>query len=156
MSRLTICIDSNFILYELIYLWLLKDHGQRLPPRKLSRASQFSTQTILKVKADKLIDDVIKPLHVKPAPTNDNFNYIADIHSKWYRNYFYFCATYNCPSPNAISPSFETKFARMEYVAENTFNLAYMRHTEQWFEVFQDLSMDECSKSIEEDPIFTP
>jgi hypothetical protein len=31
-----------------------------------------------------------------------------------------------------------------------------MRHTEQWFEVFQDISMDECLKLIEEDPLFMP
>ena len=29
-----------------------------------------STQSMLKEKADKLIDDVIKPQYVKPAPTN--------------------------------------------------------------------------------------
>ena len=87
---------------------------------------------------------------------NDRFQDIAGIYSKWYRINFYFCATYNCPSPNAISPSFETKFARMEYVADNKFNLAYMRHTEQWFEVFQAISMDECLKLIEEDPLFMP
>jgi hypothetical protein len=44
----------------------------------------------------------------------------------------------------------------MEYVADNRFNLAYMRHTEQWFEVSQDISMDECLKSIEENPVFMP
>jgi hypothetical protein len=98
------------------------------PPKKIKLTVPVSTQVMLKEKADKLIDDVIKPQYVKPAPTTDDYNYIADIHSKWYRNYFYFCATYNCPSPNAISPSFETKFARMEYVADNKFNLAYMRH----------------------------
>ena len=95
-------------------------------PKKIKPAVPVSTQSLLKEKADKLIVDVIKPTHVKPAPTTDDFNYIADIYSKWYRNNFYFCATYNCPSPNAISPSFETKFARMEYVADNKFNLAYM------------------------------
>jgi hypothetical protein len=98
----------------------------------------------------------MKPEHVKPAPVTDHFNYIADIHSKRYRNYFYFCTTYNCPSPNAISPFFETKFARMEYIAENSFNLAFMRHTEKWTEVAQDISMDECLAMITEDPIFTP
>jgi hypothetical protein len=98
----------------------------------------------------------MKPEHVKPASTTDDFNYIADIYCKWYRNYFYFCATYNCPSPNAIYPSFETKFARMEYVADNRFNLAFMRHTEQWAEVAQDISMEECLTMISEDPIFTP
>ena len=115
-----------------------------------------TVKPMLKEKADKLIDDVIKPQHVEPAPTTNDYNYIADINSKWSRNYFYFCATYNCPSPNAISSSFETNFARMEYVENNKFNLAYMRHTEKWFEVFQDLSMDECLKIIEDDPIFMP
>jgi len=31
-----------------------------------------STQSLLKEKADKLIDGVIKPMHVKPAPTIDD------------------------------------------------------------------------------------
>lgn len=126
------------------------------PPKKSKPNVPDSTQSILKEKAGRLIDDVMKPEHMKPAPTNNDFNYIVDIHSKWYRNYFYFCTTYNCPSANAISPSFETKFARMEYVAANRFNLAYMRHTGQWLEVFQDMSMDECLKMIEENPIFMP
>ncbi len=119
------------------------------PPKKTT-----PTVSTLKEKADKLIDEVIKPQHLQPA--TDDFNYIADIHSKWYRNYFYFCATYNCPSANSVYPSFETKFARMEYIDENKFNLAYMRHTEQWWEVFQDMSMDDCLKEIEQNPIFTP
>jgi hypothetical protein len=125
-------------------------------PKKSKPTVPALTQAMLKEKADRLIDDVMKPEHVKPAPTNNDFNYIADIYSKWYRNYFYFCATYNCPSPNAISPSFETKYARMEYIAVNRFNLAFIRHTEQWFEVAQDISMDECLTMITEDPIFTP
>jgi hypothetical protein len=133
-----------------------KKSWQFTAPKKSIPSVPSSTKSFLKEKADKLIDYVLKPTYVKPIPTIGDYNYIADIHSKWYRNYFYFCATYNCPSPNAISPSFEAKFARMEYIADNKFNLAYMRHTEQWFEVFQDISMDECLKLIEENPILTP
>ncbi|MDJ0596612.1 MAG: hypothetical protein QNJ72_42700 [Pleurocapsa sp. MO_226.B13] len=65
----------------------------------------------LKETADEIIETILKPKHIKPPPTDNDFNYLVDIYSKWYRNYFYFCAKYNCPSPNAISPSFETKFA---------------------------------------------
>ena len=126
------------------------------PTKKMKSTVPDLIKSRVKEKADKLIETVIKPQHIKPAPTTHDYNYIADINSKWYRNYFYFCATYNCPSPNAISPSFETKFARMEYVADNQFNLAYMRHTEQWHEVFQALSLDECLKLIEEDSLFSP
>ncbi len=133
-----------------------KKSWQATPPKKNKPTVPDSMQAMLKEKADRLIEDIIKPEHVKPASTTHDFNYIADIHSKWYKNYFYFCASYNCPSPHAISPSFETKFARMEYIADNLFNLAYMRHTEKWFEVAQDISMDECLKMIEENPIFIP
>ena len=133
-----------------------KKSWQVMPAKKTKPTAPSSTQSLLKEKADKIIDEVIKPAHVKSASITNNFNYIADIYSKWYRNNFYFCATYNCPSANAIHPSFETKFARMEYVADNKFNLAYMRHTEKWFEVSQDISIEECLKLIEEDPIFMP
>ena len=44
----------------------------------------------------------------------------------------------------------------MEFVADNQFNLAYMRYTGKWFEVSQAISMDECLKLIEEDLIFMP
>jgi hypothetical protein len=114
-----------------------------------------STNQQLKVKAEILVES-LKQLHIKPATTTHDYNYIAEIYCKWYRNSFYFCATYNCPSSNAIAPSFETKFARMEYVSFDSFNLSYMRHTGQWFEVFQNLTSDECLKLIQNDPIFTP
>ncbi|HME54063.1 MAG TPA: hypothetical protein VKM55_17685 [Candidatus Lokiarchaeia archaeon] len=79
-----------------------------------------------------------------------------DIYSRWYRNYFYFCSKYSSPGPNAISPFFETKFARMEYMPNGRFNLAYMRYTGQWLEVFTDLSLEECLEMIEKGPWFHP
>lgn len=110
----------------------------------------------LKEKADEIIETILKPKHIKPPPTDNDFNYLVDIYSKWYRNYFYFCARYNCPSPNAISPSFETKFARMEYVGNERFNLSYMRHTQKWWEIYQELTITECLKLIVEEPHFIP
>jgi len=115
-----------------------------------------SVKSDLKKKADKLIETVMKPQYVKEPPKDMVFNYIVDIFSKWYRNYFYFGAKYNCPSPNAISPSFESKFARMEYLENGNFNLSYMRHTQQWWEIYSDLPMDECLKLIEEGGQFMP
>lgn len=80
------------------------------------------------------------------------FNYIVDVYTKWYRSSFYFCATYACPGPQAISSSFETKFARMEYAGDGLFNLSYMRHTGKWFEIFKGLSIDECLETIRDFP----
>lgn len=126
------------------------------PPKPPKPKVPESVKSDLKTKADELIETVLKPQYIKEPPTDNDFNYIADISSKWYRHYFYFCAKYNCPSPNAISPSFETKFARMEYLENGGFNLSYMRHTEQWWEIYTDLPSDECLKLIEEGGHFMP
>ncbi len=115
-----------------------------------------SIKASLKEKADEIIDNTLKPKHIKPPPSDNDFNYLVDIYSKWYQNYFYFCTKYNCPGPNAISPSFETKFARMEYIGNEKFNISYMRHTGQWYEIHQELSMFESIKLISEGPHFIP
>jgi len=106
--------------------------------------------------ASELIENVLKPDHIKPPPRSNQFNYLVDIYGKWRGSYFYFCATYNSPGPYAISPSFETKFTRMEYRGDNRFALAYMRHTGQWVEVYDSLSLKECIESIQNDPWFQP
>ena len=53
------------------------------------------------------------------------------------------------PGPNAISPYFEARFARLEYLADDNYNLSYMRHTGQWWEIDRDLSLEECFGSRE-------
>ncbi len=109
----------------------------------------------LQEKAEAIIEAVLKPTHLKPPPEHD-WNYIVDIYTKWYRSSFYFCAKYCCPGPNAISPDFESKFARLEYAGDSRFTLSFMRHTGQWVEIYGDLSIDECLTSIQEDPCFYP
>jgi hypothetical protein len=110
----------------------------------------------VETKANALVESVLKPQYVEPPPENPQFNYIVDITTKWYRSYFYFCSRYACPGPYALSPFFESKFARMEYIGDGLFNLAYMRYTGQWFEIFTELSLDACLASIRDDPWFHP
>ena len=110
----------------------------------------------VKSKAAALIENVLKLKYIEPPPKDNDFNYLVDIFSKWHGRYFYFCSRYNCPSPRAMSPSFEDKFARLEYVGHDLFNLAYKRHTGQWIEIFFDLSLKECFSEIEEGVHFIP
>jgi hypothetical protein len=44
----------------------------------------------------------------------------------------------------------------MEYAGSDRFNLAYMRHTEKWWEVAQGLTAEECLEMIREGGIFMP
>jgi hypothetical protein len=68
----------------------------------------------VEAKASDLIANILKPKHARPPQEDERFNYITDIGTKWYRHFFYFFSTYACPAPNSLSPTFESKFARME------------------------------------------
>ncbi|MBI5029039.1 MAG: hypothetical protein HZB51_00830 [Chloroflexi bacterium] len=107
-------------------------------------------------KANQLIETVLKPKHIQPPPKGYDFNYIVDLDSKWYRHYFYFCAKYCSPGPNALSPFFETKFSCMEFVGPNRFHLSFMRHTGEWIELYPNSSLEECLTIIQSDPLFPP
>ena len=110
----------------------------------------------LETKAANLIETVLKPKHVVPQKPDIEFNYVSDIGTKWYRKYFYFFSTYTCPGPNAMSPSFESNFARMEYVGAERFSLSFNRHNDEWVKLYDSLTVHECLKAIKEDAWFTP
>ena len=125
-------------------------------PAKKKAPVTASVKTEVETKAKDLIENVLKPKHVLPPKKGEQFNYITDIGSKWYRNYFYFFSTYACPGPNALSPTFESKFARMEHLGNAKFTLYFMRHTGEWVGLYDALSVDECMKAIQDDQWFVP
>ena len=57
---------------------------------------------------------------------------------------------------NAIEPEFESPFARIEYLSRDRFDLAYFRHTGQWWTVYRDLSLAEALSLMETEGIFHP
>lgn len=107
-------------------------------------------------KATALIETVLKPKHVQPPPKDPKFNYLIGLSTKWHGRFFYLVATYASPGPNAISPTFESPFARLEHTATGRFHLAFRRHTGKWHELFADLTLDECLERIREDAWFQP
>jgi hypothetical protein len=82
-------------------------------------------------------------MHVLPPSDEAQFNYIIDIEAKWHRNYFYFFSIYACPGPSSLSPTFESKFARMEPLGGGMLALSFMRHTEEWVDLGDARSVDE-------------
>ena len=126
-------------------------------PAKKRASVAASIKAEVETKATDLIENVLKPKHVQSPKKDERFNYIIDIGAKWYRSYFYFFSTYACPGPNALSPSFESKFARMESLGGGKFALYFMRYTgKEWVGVFDALSVDECMEAIQDDSWFVP
>ncbi len=125
------------------------------PRKKPKSVLPTSLKAEVETKSTALIEDVLKLKYIVPPPNDGQFNYIIDVGAKWYRNYFYFISTYACPGPNAISPTFESKFARMEHLGNGKFALYAMRHTgKEWVGVLDELSMDQCMEAIRDDPWF--
>jgi len=124
-------------------------------PRPASRVPDGVKQKVT-TKAEGIVETVFKPRYVKPPPRKPRFNYIVDIYTKWRKNCLYFCAKFACPGPNALSPFFEDSFTRLAYMANGRFNIAYMRHTGKWCEVFTDLSMEEAFATIQDEALFHP
>ena len=130
-------------------MWVYSPHmpkGARLPEAVKQEVTE---------RAQALVDEW-KPKHIKKPPKQYRFNYIADLYTKWHRQFFYFCATYRSPHPDALSPTFEARFTRLEYVGDDRFNLAYMRHTGKWWEVYRGLTLSECLTAIRDEPLFWP
>jgi len=127
-----------------------------VPPKPKKPAVPETVKEELTVKAQDLIERHLKPKHIRKPPKDPEQNYLIDIWTKWFRSYFYFCATYASPSPHAFSPTFELRFARMEYTGNGIFNMAYMRHTGQWWPLHFGFSIDECLAAIRDEPHFRP
>ena len=126
--------------------WMLPTPSQRTAKAPIPQTIKADVDA----KAGKLVER-LKPKYVKPPPKKPRFNYIIDVWTKWIGSTLYFGLTYACPFPDAISPSFEVKFARMEHVGGGRFALSYMRHTEKWFRLFPSLTADECLDAVEND-----
>ena len=108
-------------------------------------------------KAKELIETVLKPKHIQPPPEDHQLNYVTDITIKWLGSKCYFISTYRrSPSPYAISPAFETRFARMEYVGNLKFALSFQQHNSEWVKLHDTLTVDKCMSAIQEDPWFVP
>jgi hypothetical protein len=115
-----------------------------------------SLKALVAVRAKKLVETVLKPKFIQPPPKKPRLNYIIDVDVKSHGSCLYFVSTYACPGPTAISPTFEAKFARVEFVGKNKFNLSFMRHTGKWVVLYESLSLDECLDAIENDFWFQP
>lgn len=128
--------------------------GAMNPRKASSSALPEALKMEVTTKADELIETVLKPQHIQPPPENAQFNYVVNIYGKWQQKAYYFCAEYRVGGPDPIQPSFEEKFARMQYAGGQRFHLAYMRYIGQWVQLFTDLTVDECIETVRDDPNF--
>ncbi len=133
-----------------------KKRWMPVPPKPSRLKPPDNLKMEVQQKADQFAESYLKPTFILPPPEDAQWNYVVDIFTKWHQRYFYFCSKYCCPHPSCISEFFESRFARLEYVGGEKFNISYMRHTGQWLEVFQELSLEECLEEIRRQEFLHP
>lgn len=118
------------------------------------RALEVSSKDKAKIDsfAEKMVAN-LKKLLAKQKPSK-TFNYVTDIYCRWNQKRFYLCAKYACPGKNALSPSFESKFGRLERIGDKVFRLSAMRHTGEWMHILPKARLQECLKELEINPWF--
>lgn len=120
------------------------------PPKpKLSVGEKHTIQDCLQP----IVEDFKKKI---PKNPHKEFNYLVDVYSKWFQNYFYFCEKFKSENPDRFVDEFEEKFLRLTYTGKNQFTLSFLRHTGQWMPVVTNLTLDECKEMIIKNPIFHP
>ncbi len=124
------------------------------PPKPAKPKVPETEKQLISEQCNQLIDSELKPQFI--TPPDHKWHYIVDIFGKWYRNYYYFCYTVKLTDPNRSSESFEEKFARLEYVSPDKFNLAYFRHTGQWWEIEKEITLEKCLAEIKINPLLHP
>jgi len=135
-------------------MWVYSPTRKRKPTRKIPEALKDE----LERKAKQIIEHKFKPYRrqINEDAKQRGFNYVGSIYTKWWRNYFYFGCKYHCPGPGAISEELKSRFTRMEYVGDNRFNLAYMRYTKKWCQLYENLTLNQALRAIEEQHFFWP
>lgn len=103
---------------------------------------------------EKILEKEMRPKFVQTPEEGRVMDYISGLHCKWHRNNFYICGTHSDPE-GKIEP-YEVKFSRMEYVSEDSFNLAYMRHTGKFWEVHKDKPLEESIRMVTTEGPFIP
>jgi hypothetical protein len=125
--------------------WMIRPTRPKKPTIPESLKAQADAE------AKEFVETVLKPKFIERPPKKPRFNYIIDVAAKWHGSSLFFVSTYACPGPTSLSPTFEAKFARMEFVSNGKFSLSFMRHTGKWVVLYDRLSLDECLEAIKTD-----
>jgi hypothetical protein len=122
-------------------------------PPKQKAPSEY--QDLVNAAISTFIKTALESKYFLNRPTSRGVE-MVNIYSKWYQqHYIYFIAKFHDARPNAINEIYENHFARMAYIDNDKFDLAYMRHTEQWCNKYKNISFSECLDAIRDDDFFT-
>lgn len=126
-------------------------------PHKRKRIISDSARARVQFVCDRFLKKYAWPRFVHPFNAkNKKEPQCVDVRWKWHGNFIYFKAIYKDMRQNALREEYDYPFARLEYMDEDLFHLAYFRHTDEWWTITygEGNSLPECLNLIRKMPHF--
>ena len=131
-------------------VWIYDPHT---PKKTISDRAKVRVQSA----CDQFLEKYLRPRFVCPfSAKNKKEPQCIDIGWKQRGNFIYFKAIYKDMRRNAMLEEYDYPLARLEYMDTNLFNLAYFRHTGEWWTITHGRgnSLSECLDLIQKLPHF--
>ena len=110
-------------------------------------------------RCDRFIEETLRPRFL-PEVRPTVFNYPVDISGRWRGNKYSFITRFRSGFPENSGEEFDAAFTRLdhleEHIAENRFDVMWMRHTGRWFRLYEAVTLDEALRLILEDELLHP
>jgi len=100
-----------------------------------------------------LLEELREEIRLNADKWPEYFNRWTDVSTKWHKNFFYIMQQYETPKDSAPD-TFEVGLARLRCMSQDRFAIAYWQPSGQWFELAEGFGLEECLRSIREDPWF--
>jgi hypothetical protein len=123
------------------------------PPRP-ARPGEAEKSAIV-VACESFIRDVLKPRFL-PAIQPTEWNYPIDIRGSWAAGRYRFMQRFRSGMDRNRGEEFDIPFARIDYMGPNQFDIYWMRHTGQWWQLHRGVSLAEALRILETDKVLHP
>jgi hypothetical protein len=119
-----------------------------------SQASETEKKAIIAA-CEAFIRDVLKPRFL-PEIRPDKWNYVVDLRGAWAGGRYRFMQRYRSGMEHNRGEEFDAPFARIDLMAPDNFDIYWMRHTGQWWPLYQGKTLSEALHILETDGILHP
>jgi hypothetical protein len=125
----------------------------KTPPRP--QKPDAAEKQAITAACEAFITDVLKPRFL-PEIVPTAWNYPVDIRGAWSGGRYRFFQRYRSGMEENAGEEFDAPFARVDRMAPDNFDIYWMRHTGQWWRLYQGVSLAKALVILETDGVLHP
>jgi hypothetical protein len=120
-----------------------------VPPKPADKAA-------ITARCESFVEEVLRPRFFAQITPHPTFNYAVGLRGAWHGTAYRFLQRWRTGTSRQPPEEWEIGFARLRHFRGGRFELAYFRHTDQWWPLGAELSLEEALAEIEYNPLLQP